>query len=78
MASGTTEIPYVRKDETFKTWRERTNQMIQQQNNFVHNSNRRNFFDPDGVKLTIYDAWEQRYQNISNELFDNVFIEMGV
>ena len=35
MASGTTEIPYVRKDETFKTWRERTNQMIQQQNNFV-------------------------------------------
>jgi hypothetical protein len=35
MALGTTEIPYVRKDETFKTWRERTNQMIQQQNNFV-------------------------------------------
>ena len=32
---GTTEIPFVRKDETFKTWRERTNQMIQQQNNFV-------------------------------------------
>jgi len=36
MASvGTTEIPFVRKDETFKTWRERTNQMIRQQNNFV-------------------------------------------
>ena len=35
MAIGTAEIPYVRKDETFKTWRERTNQMIQQQNNFV-------------------------------------------
>ena len=36
MASvGTTEIPFVRKDETFKKWRERTNQMIQQQNNFV-------------------------------------------
>ena len=36
MASvGTTEIPFVRKDETFKTWRERTNQLIQQQNNFV-------------------------------------------
>ena len=36
MASvGTTEIPCVRKDETLKTWRERTNQMIQQQNNFV-------------------------------------------
>ena len=35
MASGAPEIPYVRKDETFKTWRERTNQMIQQQNNFV-------------------------------------------
>lgn len=33
--AGTTEIPYVRKDETFKTWRERTNIMIQQQNNFV-------------------------------------------
>ena len=32
---GTTEIPFVRKDETFKPWRERTNQMIQQQNNFV-------------------------------------------
>ena len=32
---GTTEIPFVRKDETFKSWRERTNQMIQQQNNFV-------------------------------------------
>ena len=32
---GTTEIPFVRKDETFKMWRERTNQMIQQQNNFV-------------------------------------------
>ena len=32
---GTTEIPFVRKDETFKTWRERTNVMIQQQNNFV-------------------------------------------
>ena len=35
MSVGTTEIPFVRKDETFKTWRERTNQMIQQQNNFV-------------------------------------------
>ena len=36
MASvGTTIIPFVRKDETFKTWRERTNVMIQQQNNFV-------------------------------------------
>jgi hypothetical protein len=36
MASvGTTQIPFVRKDETFKTWRERTNVMIQQQNNFV-------------------------------------------
>ena len=35
MAWGAPEIPYVRKDETFKTWRERTNQMIQQQNNFV-------------------------------------------
>lgn len=35
MANGTTTIPYVRKDETFKTWRERTNIMIQQQNNFV-------------------------------------------
>jgi hypothetical protein len=33
--AGTTTIPYVRKDETFKTWRERTNLMIQQQNNFV-------------------------------------------
>ena len=32
---GTTEIPFVRKDETFKSWRERTNQMIQQQNNLV-------------------------------------------
>jgi hypothetical protein len=29
------EIPYVRKDDTFKIWRERTNQMIQQQNNIV-------------------------------------------
>ena len=36
MASvGTTIIPFVRKDEPFKTWRERTNVMIQQQNNFV-------------------------------------------
>jgi len=35
MSVGTPEIPFVRKDETFKTWRERTNQMIQQQNNFV-------------------------------------------
>ena len=36
MASvGTTQIPFVRKDETFKTWRERTNVMIQQQDNFV-------------------------------------------
>ena len=35
MSIGTVEIPFVRKDETFKTWRERTNQMIQQQNNFV-------------------------------------------
>ena len=32
---GQTEIPFVRKDDTFKKWRERTNQMIQQQNNFV-------------------------------------------
>jgi len=35
MASEVKDIPYVRKDDTFKTWRERTNQMIQQQNNFV-------------------------------------------
>jgi hypothetical protein len=35
MALEIREIPYVRKDDTFKTWRERTNQMIQQQNNFV-------------------------------------------
>jgi hypothetical protein len=32
---GFTQIPYVRKDDTFKEWRERTNLMIQQQNNFV-------------------------------------------
>lgn len=32
---GFTQIPYVRKDDTFKEWRERTNIMIQQQNNFV-------------------------------------------
>lgn len=32
---GFTQIPYVRKDDTFKQWRERTNLMIQQQNNFV-------------------------------------------
>ena len=46
MALGTTEIPYVRKDETFKTWRERTNQMIQQQNNLV----RLQEFEKIGVK----------------------------
>ena len=39
---------------------------------------KRNYFDPEGVKVTIYDAWELRHQNISNELFDNIFIEMGV
>jgi len=35
MAVEASEIPYVRKDDTFKIWRERTNQMIQQQNNFI-------------------------------------------
>jgi hypothetical protein len=35
MALEVKDIPYVRKDDTFKTWRERTNQMIQQQNNYV-------------------------------------------
>lgn len=35
MASEIKDIPYVRKDDTFKTWRERTNQMILQQNNFI-------------------------------------------
>jgi len=29
------EIPYVRKDDTFKTWREGIKEMIHQQNNIV-------------------------------------------
>jgi hypothetical protein len=47
--AGFTQIPYVRKDDTFKEWRERTNLMIQQQNNFV----RMQEFDMLGVSDTF-------------------------
>ena len=65
MALGTTVIPYVRKDETFKTWRERTNQMIQQQNNFV----RLQEFEMLGVKDTfVTTSMQLNYQSeVSSE-----------
>ena len=31
----------------------------------------------DGLLVTIYDAWELRHRNLSNELFDNFFVENG-
>ncbi len=41
-------------------------------------SSRPRHFDPDGVMVTIYDAYELQYHGISHEQFDNYFIQMGV
>ena len=35
-------------------------------------------FDPDGIKVTIYDAWQLQNQHISGESFDELFWEMGL
>ena len=35
-------------------------------------------FDPDTLKVRIFDAFEVRYRSISSEEFDNAFLEMGV
>ncbi len=63
--AGFTEIPYVRKDDTFKEWRERTNIMIQQQNNFV----RMQEFNMLGVSDDFVTTAMQL--NYSSELDDN-------
>jgi hypothetical protein len=63
--AGFTEIPYVRKDDTFKEWRERTNIMIQQQNNFV----RMQEFNMLGVSDDFVTTAMQL--NFSSELDDN-------
>ena len=63
--AGFTEIPYVRKDDTFKEWRERTNIMIQQQNNFV----RMQEFNMLGVSDDFVTTTMQL--NYSSELDDN-------
>ena len=39
---------------------------------------RHNDFDPDTVKVRIFDAYEVRYRSILSEDFDKVFIDMGV
>ena len=38
---------------------------------------RRNDFDPDTLKVRIFDAYEVRYRSIPSEAFDRVFIELG-
>ena len=38
-----------------------------------HNSN----YDPDATRVTIYDANDLHFQDVSNEQFDNYFIELG-
>ena len=35
-------------------------------------------FDPETLKVRIFDAFEVRYRSISSEEFDNAFLEMGV
>ena len=37
----------------------------------------RKTFDPNSVKITIYDAYELCYRSISNEVFDNYFHDEG-
>ena len=41
-------------------------------------SSRRKEFDPDTVKVRIFDANQVRYRDIPSEDFDNVFLSMGV
>ena len=43
-----------------------------------HQHRRHNDFDPDTVKVRIFDAYEVRYRSILSEDFDKVFIDMGV
>ena len=38
---------------------------------------RRNDFDPDALKVRIFDAYEVRYRSIPSEEFDQVFIDLG-
>ena len=42
-----------------------------------HANSRRNDFDPDAVKVRIFDAYEIRYRSIPSEDFDQVFLDMG-
>ena len=39
---------------------------------------RRKEFDPDSVKVRIFDAYQVRYRDIPSEEFDSVFLNMGV
>ena len=38
---------------------------------------RRRFFDPEGLKIRIFDAWELRNRSIENEQFDEYFRNLG-
>jgi hypothetical protein len=38
----------------------------------------RNHRDPDGLIITMYDAFDIKFRGLQNELFDNYFHEMGV
>ena len=39
---------------------------------------RHNGYDPDAIKVRIFDAFQKRYRSIESELFDKEFLDMGV
>ena len=47
-------------------------------NNNTYSVKKNRNYDPDGVKVTIYDSYDLRFRSIPNEAFDNYFHELGV
>ena len=43
-----------------------------------HDERERNHRDPDGLLITMYDAFDIKFRGLQNEYFDNCFHEMGV
>ena len=53
--------------------RRKSSQQFEQQK-----QHRQDDYDPDAIKVRIFDAFQMRYRSIESELFDKVFLDMGV
>ena len=59
-------------------YKRRRQQQWQQQQHDGRRNNRQKFFDPDGLKIRIFDAWKIQHRSTTHQKFDEHFREIGV